>query len=161
MASKVTPAQDEADRRADAVRHATAREKANGKANTVEDNDVCGAMHIPPQTTFVPGLHVELIGLINTPELNGTEGILDEWIPGKGRWHVILEDGTDKLLKPENLFGARPETSRRLEQLCQDEDRIFAEYEAWAADLAEQGYPDECIPGICDFLQIRGYTLDA
>merc|ERR1712232_895786 len=37
------------------------------------------------------------------PQLNGCVGLCEEWHPADGRWSVILEDGTVKRVRPDNL----------------------------------------------------------
>jgi hypothetical protein len=49
------------------------------------------------------GSQVQLHGL-KTIELNGLKGTCETWDEGKTRWHVRLEDGQQKMLKPENLM---------------------------------------------------------
>jgi hypothetical protein len=51
----------------------------------------------------VVGSQVQLDGL-KTIELNGLKGTCETWDEGKTRWTVRLEDGQQKMLKPENLM---------------------------------------------------------
>lgn len=53
------------------------------------------------------GLKVWLSGLRAKPELNGRQGVLGAFDEGKGRWQVLMDDGSNtNLLKQENLFPA-------------------------------------------------------
>jgi len=47
---------------------------------------------------------VRVVGLTNTPHLNGAEAICEDWDAHVGRWMVrFRKDGTLKRVKPENL----------------------------------------------------------
>ena len=51
-----------------------------------------------------PGAEVEVMGLVNRPELNGARGRVVQHIPGKDRWLVKLNNGHGEAsLKAENI----------------------------------------------------------
>lgn len=49
------------------------------------------------------GAQVRVCGLKQTPGLNGEVGTLEHFIEASGRWQVLLESGTSKALKADNL----------------------------------------------------------
>eukprot|EP00927_Polykrikos_kofoidii_P039342 TRINITY_DN33747_c0_g1_i1.p1 TRINITY_DN33747_c0_g1~~TRINITY_DN33747_c0_g1_i1.p1 ORF type:complete len:600 (-),score=118.55 TRINITY_DN33747_c0_g1_i1:94-1893(-) len=50
-----------------------------------------------------PEAIVRLVGLQSMPGLNGTTATCVSWHPARGRWLVRSEDGSERMLKPENL----------------------------------------------------------
>ena len=65
---------------------------------------------------FAPGMHVELHGLVNRPDLNGAHGVLNEHKPN-GRW-VIQVVGERILVRPQNLRLVHEVRTRRSHILC-------------------------------------------
>lgn len=79
-----------------------------GKLLKTENLEIIGttARLFPPTATndaFKPGLRVRVKGLQSRPDLNGQGGSVLEPVNYQGRWKVLLDDGTSKLLKTENL----------------------------------------------------------
>jgi hypothetical protein len=57
----------------------------------------------PGQVPVTHGQKVRIRGLVQEPQFNGQCGIVLEWDKNAGRWLVILNDGSQKLLRPVSL----------------------------------------------------------
>eukprot|EP00747_Dinoflagellata_sp_TGD_P128083 gnl/TRDRNA2_/TRDRNA2_174480_c4_seq3.p1 gnl/TRDRNA2_/TRDRNA2_174480_c4~~gnl/TRDRNA2_/TRDRNA2_174480_c4_seq3.p1 ORF type:complete len:130 (+),score=19.94 gnl/TRDRNA2_/TRDRNA2_174480_c4_seq3:29-391(+) len=56
-----------------------------------------------------PSMRVRIRNLTSQPQLNGRQGILLEFDAAKGCWGVILDDGSDMSLPPQNLLSIEVE----------------------------------------------------
>jgi hypothetical protein len=52
---------------------------------------------------FKVGTKIQVQGLQNARELNGMQGTCQKWLPEQGRWRILLLDGNEKTVKPDNL----------------------------------------------------------
>lgn len=59
--------------------------------------------HGPVPVAEVPLMQLVLTVGLRTERMNGLRGLLEQWHPGEGRFAVRLEDGTTRLLRPQNL----------------------------------------------------------
>jgi len=58
----------------------------------------------PPACGLTPGITIRIDGLTGAVHLNGTKGILVSFDTDAQRWHVQLQGGDTKALRPENLL---------------------------------------------------------
>lgn len=59
--------------------------------------------HPQEDLLVAPGKWVRVQALQRKPELNGCYGMATGWDLAHGRWHVRMDDGSEKLLRPENV----------------------------------------------------------
>lgn len=57
---------------------------------------------MPPSPVLTVGMSCRLQGLKGAAELNGFVGVLQEFDEEQGRWFILLPDGQEKMVKPEN-----------------------------------------------------------
>jgi len=63
---------------------------------------------LPPRH-FDPQDRVQVVGLQTQPSLNGCLGTILEWDADQERWKVLMDDGSGKLFRPNNLEPFRKE----------------------------------------------------
>lgn len=80
-----------------------------GRLNPGEQPWASKTQQSPPQqrasapAALAPGVSVRLEGLVNTPALNGADGVLRFFDGQAGRWYVDLDSGESKAVRPDNL----------------------------------------------------------
>lgn len=87
-------------------RHAPEAEDHQGDPGASERPAASGAAAGTKQSSgpeLVQGAAVRVKGLVSTPQLNGQEGVCEQWDATKSRWNVRFEDGFLRALKPEHL----------------------------------------------------------
>jgi len=63
----------------------------------------CEAAPVGNLVDLVPDARVRICGLVARGDLNGQEGSLVDFDENDERWRIIMDDGSGKLMRPQNL----------------------------------------------------------
>lgn len=81
-----------------------ARIVQGANADPPAELNIPSASNTSGNVAIVAGMRVRVHGLRNNVAVNGREGTAVEFDAAQGRWKIDMDDGSGKMLKPDNYF---------------------------------------------------------